>query len=67
MSFRYNFWNSSGVFHDRLLEEGLIVNSNAYYYKLTHIACQYRYHYDMTVESCGPSLLHGNARAYLGF
>ncbi len=48
MSFRYNLWNSPCVFHDRLLEGGLTVYSDAYYYRLTHVADKYRYHYDKT-------------------
>ncbi len=67
MSFLYIFWNSSGVRHDRPLGGGLTINSDAYYYKLIHAADKCHYHNDKTAKSYGPSLLHGNARAYFGF
>ncbi len=45
-TFLYIFWNSSGVFHDRLLEMSLMVTPYVYHHKLTQVANKYCFHYD---------------------
>ncbi len=60
-SFHCIFWNISVVLHDRLLGKDLTVTSDVHYQTLTHVADEYRSHYDKTAKSCGPLLIHSNA------